>query len=175
MEFYAVNMYSEVEESIYFKGFEKKGYNRIADETIDEVCVINRMSGEGHMDIYSHEPQRIEMVISEEGEVLYFRISDYYTIEEKTETVEILDTQVALEVFCQQYDGVLLENDIIVKDISLQYTVELSDEVDETGYRNAKLIPVWVIRYNPPMDYWDDMFEMRMTISAVDGSIYSEN
>ncbi len=169
--YYVINMYSEIEDDVFFKGIIPKSYDTIEGEILDEVCVTV-----GYEDviesIQSHNPQCVEMIITEEGELVSLRINDYYIIGEKVENAKVIGAGEALEAFCDAFNGILIEKDITVKVMTMEYVVELDDELDENNYRNAQLVPVWVIRYTGGMSHMPDYIESTMVISAIDGSVY---
>ncbi len=173
MEYYAICMYPEIEEGIYFKGVQTEVADLVEGEVTDEVCEKQYYGDTDTWHVVSHNPQYIEMIVKEDGEIVSIRIEDYYTIGEKINSNTILTAKEALEKFSEAYDGILMEEEMVVKSLSLEYTVDMEDEPGEDGYRDAVLVPVWVVRYKSPLPYWVDNVEMMMTISAIDGSIYA--
>ncbi len=164
-EYYAISMYSEIEEGIYFKAHTPIVYNSINGEKLDEV---SSYSEEGYA--LSHRPQWFQIIVSEEGEVVSVRFSDNYTIGNKIEEKQIISAKEALKLFYKEYEGVLLQDELIVKNISLEYMVCLDNELDDNSYRNAYLAPVWVIRYDSELDYYG-IVESTYVFSAVDGTV----
>ncbi len=173
IEYYAIRMYSEIEEGIYFKGLQHTGAYVEDGEETDEVCELQYNEEEKKWYAVSHNPQYLEMIVTEDGKLLSLRFTDLYTIGEKVETNSILDAEEALGAFCKAFDGILMEEELVVKSMFLEYTVDIENEPGEDGYRNATLIPVWVVRYKDCSTRWPDDVERMMTISAIDGSVYA--
>ncbi len=165
MEFYAVSMYSEIEEGLYFKAHSPISYNHISGEILDEVTNIE----EGNV-LQSHRPQWLQMIISEEGEVLSVRFNDYYVVGDKITTESIIGVKEALQLFYNEYEGIILDNEVIVKAITLEYMVRLDDELGENGFRNAYLEPVWVFRFDSELERFG-LMERTYAFSAVDGTL----
>ncbi len=170
MEYYSVILYPEIEENIYFKGYSRRYFELNEGETADEICINTGTNDAGKPWIATHTPQYVELIISEDGEVISFEIEDYYTIEECMAEYDIISPKKALEVFCDVYEGIVLERELIVRSIKLEYQIKV-DEPNESGYRNAYLIPVWVIRYKSPLDYWSEYLDEGVIVSAIDGSV----
>lgn len=164
-EFYGVILYPEIENDIFLKTFQPKAYTPLEGEILDEVSYYDEWKS-----IFTHNRQYLELIISEEGEVLSFRFGDYFKIEDKINSYEIIDAKTALKFFYKEYENILLDDDVIVKSISLEYEVVLEDKLSENGYRNAYLCPVWRIRYNSEYPHMG-LVELDYSISAITGTV----
>ncbi len=167
-EYYAISIYSEIEDDTFLKIRHPKTYEVKAGEKADECGEI--ITSGNITRLHSGKAQFVELIVSEEGKVESIRIEGYQDIGKMIESKKILSPKDVLAKFYECYDGLLLENEILVKSIELEYMTVVADEMNDESVRNIYLEPVWRVRFDNGRPN-EGMFDDNYVFSAVDGSL----
>ncbi len=142
-DYYWIRMYCDVEQDIcYNKGEYNVRFEKIGETSWPKAFGLPDVGGKYLSNNYLEK--YVDIYLDENGEMFAFTICDYIGIGQCVEVGEVLSKQDALEQMYNLYAKHTIYEQITINEMILAYAAVPGDTVDETGYREAYLKPVWI-------------------------------
>ena len=172
----------EIEQDDWLQEMQERGKIKLKDEwnSSDECYYLSFDACLENTKIYSNsytiqqsdgfpvDGSKIEIMISEDG-IIYCNIGDIYEkSNSETKQAKIISLDEMLSAVSEKYSKIILENPLLIKDVSLQYcVVPTKIDRDRSGAiinQEFEMVPAWILNAKEVVNARNEIMESNVNI-----------